>query len=159
MTTTLIDVREYPEFATGHIEGSQLVPLGTLSATCARWDKAAPLVLICRSGQRAEPARAMLAGNGFQSLEVPDGGVDGWRSAGKPLLVDARKPWAMERQVRVVGSLVLGFVVLGMLVSPRLVIGAGLIGAGLVFAGVSDTCMMGSLLGRMPWNRPRQVAK
>ena len=30
MEGRLIDVREYPEFAEGHIEGSKLVPLGTL---------------------------------------------------------------------------------------------------------------------------------
>lgn len=32
MKARLIDVREYPEFAEGHIEGSELVPLG-------RWTK------------------------------------------------------------------------------------------------------------------------
>ena len=29
---------------------------------------------------------------------------------------------------------------------------AAFIGAGLVFAGVTDTCGMGMLLARMPWN-------
>jgi hypothetical protein len=27
------------------------------------------------------------------------------------------------------------------------------VGAGLVFAGVTDTCGMGMLIARMPWNR------
>ena len=30
MEVRLIDVREYPEFAEGHVAGSELVPLGTL---------------------------------------------------------------------------------------------------------------------------------
>ena len=30
---------------------------------------------------------------------------------------------------------------------------AGFVGAGLVFAGITDTCGMGMLLARMPWNR------
>ncbi len=30
MQARLIDVREYPEFTDGHIEGSELIPLGTL---------------------------------------------------------------------------------------------------------------------------------
>ena len=30
---------------------------------------------------------------------------------------------------------------------------AGGVGAGLVFAGVTDTCGMGMLLAKMPWNR------
>jgi hypothetical protein len=30
------------------------------------------------------------------------------------------------------------------------------VGAGLVFAGVTDTCGMGMLLARMPWNNRRE---
>ena len=30
------------------------------------------------------------------------------------------------------------------------------VGAGLVFAGVTDTCGMGLLLARMPWNRVKE---
>ena len=64
----------------------------------------------------------------------------------------------MERQVRVTaGALVLSFVTLGALTSKKFFIGAGLIGAGLIYAGVSDNCMMASVLGRMPWNDPKQA--
>ncbi len=28
-----------------------------------------------------------------------------------------------------------------------------LVGAGLVFAGITDTCAMGMMLAKMPWNR------
>ena len=31
MIDTIIDVREYPEYAAGHIKGAKLVPLGTVS--------------------------------------------------------------------------------------------------------------------------------
>jgi hypothetical protein len=30
---------------------------------------------------------------------------------------------------------------------------AAFVGAGLVFAGVTDTCGMGMILSRMPWNK------
>ena len=30
---------------------------------------------------------------------------------------------------------------------------AGFVGAGLVFAGITDTCGMGMILARMPWNQ------
>jgi rhodanese-related sulfurtransferase len=154
MNSVFVDVREYPEYAMEHIEGSRLVPLGTLKRTCVGWDKEVPLILVCRSGRRAEQARQIL---GFMQLEVLEGGIEAWRSAGKPLAEHPRKPWAIERQVRVVaGSLVLGFVCLGVLASRKFLLGAGLVGAGLIFAGVSDTCMMGSALGRMPWNCPRR---
>lgn len=153
MESRLIDVREYPEFAAGHIEGSELVPLGTLERASDGWDRSEPLTLICRSGRRAEQGREILAGKGFTSVKVLDGGVEAWAVGGKPLTVAARKPWSMERQVRVTaGSLVLLFCGLGLFVWAKFFIGAGLVGAGLVYAGVSDNCMMASVLGRLPWN-------
>jgi hypothetical protein len=36
---------------------------------------------------------------------------------------------------------------------PLWILLSGLIGAGLVFAGITDTCGMGLLLAKMPWNR------
>jgi rhodanese-related sulfurtransferase len=160
MQARLIDVREYPEFAGGHIEGSELIPLGTLERASETWDRSEPLTLICRSGRRAEQGRQALEGLGFQSLRVLEGGVEAWANGGKPLIVAARKPWSMERQVRVAaGSLVLTFFGLGLLTSKKLFVGAALIGAGLVYAGVSDNCMMASVLGRMPWNNPKKATE
>ena len=158
MEARLIDVREYPEFADGHIEGSELVPLGRLDKASESWDRSAPLTLVCRSGCRSEDARQTLAAKGFTSLKVLDGGVQAWSNSGKPLTVAENKPWAMERQVRVTaGALVLTFFGLGLLTSKKLFVGAAVVGAGLVYAGVSDTCMMASVLGRMPWNDPEKA--
>ena len=158
MEARLIDVREYPEFAEGHIEGSELVPLRMLGKASEGWNRSEPLTLVCRSGRRAEQARQTLADKGFTSLNVLDGGVQAWADNGKPLTVAANKPWSMERQVRVsAGSLVLAFFGLGLLTSQKFFLGAGLVGAGLVYAGISDTCMMASVLGRMPWNHAEKA--
>lgn len=159
MEGRLVDVREYPEFAEGHIEGSELVPLGMLKKASKTWDRSEPLTLICRSGRRAEQGRRTLANLGFQSLRVLEGGVQAWTNGGKPLTVALNKPWSMERQVRVTaGSLVLTFCGLSLLTSKKFFIGAGLVGAGLVYAGVSNNCMMASVLGRMPWNDPKKAS-
>lgn len=80
-----IDVRQPYEFAEAHIEGSELVPLGALAKECASWDRRQPITLVCRSGQRAERARATLAGMKFEDLNVLPGGVSRWRSEGHPL--------------------------------------------------------------------------
>ena len=158
MEARLIDVREYPEFAEGHIESAELVPLGTLDKASEDWNRSQPLTLICRGGRRAELARQTLAAKGFQSLTVLEGGVQAWTNGGKPLTVAANRPWSMERQVRVAaGSLVLAFFGLGLLASKKFFVGAGLVGAGLVYAGVSDNCLMASVLCRMPWNDPKKA--
>ena len=61
---------------------------------------------------------------------------------------------SLERQVRIAaGSLVVIGVAVGHFVNPA---GFGLsafIGAGLVFAGITDTCGMGMVIAKMPWNR------
>lgn len=63
-----IDVREYPEFASGHIAGAQLVSLGTLARASEGWSKHETLMLVCKSGRRAEQARQELTSRGFTSV-------------------------------------------------------------------------------------------
>jgi hypothetical protein len=100
-----------------------------------------------------------LAVEGFTAVTILSGGIDAWRAAGKPLVIAERKPWALERQVRIMaGSLILITLALGFLVTPWLLLATAFVGGGLVFAGVSDTCMMGSLLAKLPWNRPSRVS-
>lgn len=155
VASRLVDVREYPEFAEGNIRSSHLVPLGTLAKVSETWDRSEAFTLVCQTGRRAEQARQILAANGFQSLDVLQGGIEAWKAEGRSLTVAAHRPWSMERQVRVTaGSLVIISVCSGFLGSRKLFLGAGLVGLGLIFAGVTDTCMMASLLSRMPWNGP-----
>lgn len=152
---SLIDVREFPEYAQGAIKGSQLVPLATVEREARNWDKSAPVILVCRSGKRATQAAESLERLGFSNVNVLEGGFEGWKAAGHPAEVSEKRPWSMERQVRAIaGSFVVVFTSLGLLVSP-LFFGATLfVGAGLVFAGVTDICMMATVLGKLPWNRP-----
>ena len=56
------------------------------------------------------------------------------------------------------GLLVLLGALLGWLVHPVFVGLAAFVGAGLVFAGITDTCGMGLLLARMPWNQVKDTA-
>jgi len=157
MEETVIDVREYPEFAAGHIRGAKLVPLGTLSRSSDSWNRSTPLTLVCRSGRRAEQARELLAHKGFRHVTVLPGGMDGWIAAAKSTEKSAYQPWAMERQVRTAaGTLIVATVALGVLKSRYFLVGTAIVGAGLVFAGVSDTCVMASALAILPWNRPSE---
>lgn len=150
----LVDVREEPEFAAGRLAGARLVPLGEIEKRAAEFDRAQPLVLICRSGKRAGQARERLARLGFSNLACLTGGLAAWEAADLPFEKDEHAPWALERQVRVVaGALVLVGVGLGFLVHPGFHGLSAFVGAGLVFAGVTDWCGMGLLLAKAPWNR------
>lgn len=81
----LIDVRQPAEFAAGHIEGSELVPLRKLARECEGWDRKNSITLVCLSGHRAQVAQRQLSGRGFEDVYVLPGGIRKWRAAGKPL--------------------------------------------------------------------------
>ena len=154
----VIDVRSAAEFEAQHIRGSYHVPLSTLAEHAAELarhldEPSSPLVLVCQSGVRAEQGRRHLAAAGLDRAVVLDGGVAAWGAAGHEV-VRGRAAWALERQVRLVaGSLVLTGVLGGRFVTPKLRLLAGGIGAGLTFSALSNTCAMGSMLAKLPFNR------
>ena len=87
-----------------------------------------------------------------------EGGTLACEQAGLPV-ERGRKTMSLERQVRITaGSLVVIGTVLGRFVHPGFYGLSAFVGAGLVFAGVTDTCGMGMLLARMPWNQARPGA-
>jgi len=149
----LVDVREFPEYETERVPGSTLVPLSALKENIGQIATDGPVFLLCRSGKRAAQAAEKLSGFGYKDLRVIDGGLIAWRVAGLPVERGGGSVWALERQVRLVaGSLVLLGVLLS-LVSPWFILISAFIGAGLAFSAITDTCGMGMILARMPWNR------
>ena len=148
----LIDVRTPAEFEEVHVAFARNVPLDRLNPQGLGVDAAAPLYVVCRTGSRGEKACERLRGSGFANVINIEGGTLACVEAGLPV-VRGRKAMSLERQVRIAaGSLVLLGVGLGF-VHPAFFGLAGFVGAGLVFAGLTDTCGMGMLLARMPWNR------
>lgn len=150
----LIDVRTPSEFETAHIPGSYNVPLDLLQE---HRDEIARhldenIVLVCRSGQRAGTAGQTLHDAGLPNVAILEGGMTSWQAKGFGVRHGARR-WDLERQVRLVaGSIVLGSVAASAAV-PRLKWVAAAIGAGLSVAAVTNTCTMGMLLARLPYNR------
>lgn len=150
----LLDVRTPGEFAAARIPGSYNIPLGDLDAHAEALASGAAteLVVVCQSGGRAKLAADVLRSKGRDNVTVLDGGLAAWESAGGQTEGGA-SAWSIERQVRLVaGSLVLG----GILVStrfPKAKFLSGAVGGGLTFAALSNTCMMGSLLAKLPFNR------
>jgi rhodanese-related sulfurtransferase len=149
-----IDVRTPGEFAAAAIPNSTCVPLDRVERELSPVNRDEPILLICQSGRRAALAAEKLARAGFTQLAVLEGGVEGWAKAGFEVVRASGGVWSMERQVRaVVGALVLVFSGLAAAVSPWFLAGTAFFGAGLLFAGLTDTCTLGLLLSKMPWNR------
>ena len=149
--TNLIDVRTPLEFQEVHVPEARNFPLDRLTND-AQLDRSKPLYVICKSGGRASQACAQLAQGDFDQLFLVEGGTDAWVTAGLPV-VRGKKAMSLERQVRIAaGSLVLTGVIVGMFLHPAGFALSAFVGAGLIFAGVTDTCGMGMLLAKMPWN-------
>ena len=151
--TRVLDVRTTGEFESAHIPGSFNVPLNLLAEHVG--DVAVlehPMVLVCQSGARATAAQEQLNAAGKTDLRVLDGGIGAWQAAGGEI-VHGQPRWALERQVRgVAGSIVLGSI-LASLALPKARFVAGGVGFGLLFSAVSNTCAMGMLLSKLPYNR------
>src|SRR5262245_3517548 len=154
----MIDVRTPAEFASGHISGSYNVPLPDLpehrkelTATAA-----GPVVLICRSGRRADTASHHRHGAALDDVHVLAGGVQAWEASGGPLVrLEGSSGWSIERQVRfTAGAIVAAATVASIWWTPARFI-AGALGLGLAVAAVTDTCAMGNVLARLPFNRRR----
>ena len=150
----LIDVRTPAEYREVHAEGARLVPLDTLDPRTVHREAAGrPLVFLCKSGNRAAKACEQLVAAGVADAVIVEGGTSAWVAAGLPV-VRGKKTMALERQVRIAaGALVAISVGFSLWVHPAFIALSGFVGLGLVFAGVTDTCAMGMLMARMPWNR------
>ncbi|MEJ7759367.1 MAG: rhodanese-like domain-containing protein [Gemmatimonadaceae bacterium] len=151
----LLDVRTPGEYATAHIREAINVPLDRLDEYSREISKSGsdPIVLVCQSGQRARKADGALRGAGMANLMILDGGVDAWAATGQPVIRGARR-MSLERQVRIAaGALAATGGFLALFVNPLFAAVPALVGSGLVFAGITDTCMMGMLIAKLPYNR------
>lgn len=156
-SVTLIDVREPGEFAGEHIPGATLVALSQFDPRKIPQTENTQLVLYCRSGNRSAIAAQKLFEAGFESVTHLSCGIGAWKEAGYPTVTNRDAPISLMRQVQIVaGSLVLTGLVLGALVSPWFLLLSGFVGAGLMFSGVTDTCMLGMLLAKLPYNQRSQ---
>ncbi|GAB3095828.1 rhodanese-like domain-containing protein [Aestuariicella hydrocarbonica] len=154
-----IDVRTEAEFAGARCLNSINIPLqeidpGKVEAQLKRLNlpEDATVHLICQAGKRSIMAAEKVTLGLANPVCVVSGGVQG-------LSVDVIQQGEggiipLERQVLIAaGSLSLLGVLLGFTVGSWGFFVPALVGAGLVFAGLTDTCFMGMLLARMPWNK------
>jgi rhodanese-related sulfurtransferase len=150
----VVDVRTPAEFESAHIAGAVNLPLDQVNAHLRRIvsDAGGSMLLICQSGNRAERARKALSDAGLADVAVLDGGMNAWISSGAPF-ERGRERWALERQVRLVAGSIVFASVAASLWLPGAQVVAGLVGGGLAVAALTDTCLMGMLLARLPYNR------
>lgn len=157
-TVEVIDVRTPAEFQSVHSVHARSVPLESLDAAAAISSRTgaadSTLYVICKSGGRSHNACEAFVKAGFANVVNVAGGTDAWDKAGLPVNRSERQRMSLERQVRIAaGFLVFTGAVLGYYVAPYFIGICGFVGAGLMFAGITDTCAMGMMIAKMPWNQ------
>lgn len=151
----IVDVRSPSEFRSMHVASARNVPLDRLdrnavdALTSARTEK--PLVFICHSGKRSLQACEQLYAAGKLDVKTVEGGTVACVQAGLPI-TRGRKSFSIPSQVSMITGGLSTLGALGSFWHPAWSVLPALMGAGLLYSGVTDSCMLGVMLSKMPWN-------
>ena len=160
----VVDVRTQQEFETAEHKfniGFNL-PVQTLSSNISLLDTSKPVYVVCQSGLRAKRAAEMLDNSGFKDVYCIKGGFNDIKNkatSNDPIVAkrdtNASQVWSLERQVRFTAGMFVAAGVAGFLASgnPYFLALPGFVGCGLMFASITNTCAMGAVLLKMPWNK------
>jgi rhodanese-related sulfurtransferase len=134
----IIDVREPSEHRATKIQGSILLPLGTISASSLPKTHGKKLVFHCGMGKRSASAcEKLLAENPNLEVYNLDGGITAWSS----LTHKGSISYSLDRQVQIiVGICVLAGTVLTYFFGTIFCLVTGFFGVGLIFAGLTGFC-------------------
>jgi glyoxylase-like metal-dependent hydrolase (beta-lactamase superfamily II)/rhodanese-related sulfurtransferase len=150
----ILDVRSAMEINQVHLDNYLNIPINELAVRMVELsNKNQNYLVLCHSGNRAAMAADMLMQAGIHNVKVIQGGIAQWQKDKLPV-VKGVGGVSLERQVRAIaGSLVLIGIILSWLVHPAFIIISAFVGCGLVFAGITDNCMMGMMLMKLPYNK------
>ena len=87
----LLDVREDEEWVAGHAPDAVHIPLGELGGRAEQVPRDQEVYVICRAGTRSAYAAQALGAGGWNVVNVADG-MQGWESAGRPMVSESGAP-------------------------------------------------------------------
>ena len=149
-----LDVRSALEFDQAHIKDAVNIPLDMLAGKIGELSQSKQgFIVLCRTGNRSPMAADMLQQAGIPSVRVMEGGMTRW-SKERLAVVKGSGGVSLERQVRVIaGSLILLGMVLARFVHAGFIALSLFVCCGLIYAGLTDNCLMGMLLMKLPYNK------
>lgn len=159
-STVFLDVRSTFEFGQSHIDGAVNVPIDTVMARIDELGRSGKkYIVLCRTGNRSPMAADMLIQSGIKDVSVLDGGMIRWEKE-RLSVIKGIGGVSLERQVRMIaGILVLLGIVLSFILHPAFIVLSIFVSCGLIYAGMTDNCMMGMLLMKLPYNKNLYKAK
>ena len=108
---------------------------------------------MCRSGARAQSVKSEFDSRGIRS-KVYAGGIMAWKHGGNATSRHQKSRVSVMRQVQIaVGFMIVASAVFTWTADPKFNAITMVLGVGLLMAGITNTCVLGSVLNKMPWNR------
>jgi rhodanese-related sulfurtransferase len=148
-----LDVRTPSEFRKENIASFKNIPLDTLTSQLHSITPFKTVIVSCASGLRSTKAYKQLQ-NHVDTIFNVEGGIMAWKNANLPIIENTSSSISIMRQVQIiVGAGTLIGVILSHLYSSNFMWMSAFFGAGLLFTGVSNTCLLASMLEKMPWNK------
>ena len=89
-----LDIRNRDEFRKGHIVGSvHILPSQIQRQNTPELEKhkAAPIIVVCKTGQTAQETANQLSKDGFTNVNVLKDGLIAWHEANLPLVASKKK--------------------------------------------------------------------
>jgi rhodanese-related sulfurtransferase len=158
----LIDVRTPIEFRAMHVTVARNVPLDRLDPNALRTAggvSSDPIYVVCRSGGRSRQACEKLLAAGVTNVVNVEGGTMACESVGAPV-IRGKSAIPLNCQVQIItGVTVVAGTIAALATANLYWLSLPMVmGAGLVFSGLTNTCAMGTMLARMPWNQVKPEA-
>lgn len=156
----LLDVRSVLEYADSHIKDSINIPIdGLMSKIEELRRQNKKYIVFCRTGNRSPMAADMLIQSGIHGVKVMQGGMTRWQKE-RLSVIKGVSGISLERQVRIIaGSLILTGILLSFFLHQAFIAISIFVSCGLIYAGITDNCMMGILLMKLPYNKNMYKAK
>ena len=151
----LLDVRTPIEYEEFHVPIAVNLPLDNISkAEVEKLAQGRPVIAICKAGGRSRKACEILINSGFSDIATVDVGSDAWKNSGFPIKESGNCVMSLERQVRIAaGIIILSGILLGYSFNNLFYLLSASAGLGLIISGVTNSCCMGLILAKMPWNK------
>ncbi|MHC4122910.1 MAG: MBL fold metallo-hydrolase [Planctomycetota bacterium] len=158
--TVFLDVRSVLEYADSNIKDSLNIPIDTLLFRIDELrQKKKKYIVFCRTGNRSPMAADMLIQSGIHGVKVMEGGMLRWQKEKMPFIKGV-SGISLERQIKMIaGSLVLTGLLLSLFVHKGFIAISIFVCCGLIYAGITDNCLLGMLLMKLPYNKNMYKAK
>ncbi len=82
----LLDVRSGDDFAAGHLPQARHIPADDVAKRAGELPSNKPIILYCGTSRQSGKAAGALRAAGRDQVFVLDGGLNGWRQSGLPVV-------------------------------------------------------------------------